>query len=346
MLDSTQSTESRRAAPLPPVGWAACFGVPAAVLAASYIWLALDHGTLLLWNVVVHESGRYTLGGTVLYFDHFLREVPIVIAYALFLLGVSGGVLDGEGRSQLRSTLPLAALYLAGAAALVVGALAVTARSDGFGSALQDLLQYRTRDDLEGYGTHWGYHWLATVWFGGAVGLAPALTRLIPGFPVLRVSRPWTLAAWYYVLALTLIFGLSGDVFLDVRYAGHQAREIMTHGPVTVLLGLGVLMAVGAGVARGESQTLQGLRRSDWALLVLAVAIPGYLAVVALRGDVMAEGQSEFGLSAMVAAHYFEHTLDYGLVVLMALGGVALTFRSRPPGIGHQEGASHAVGAR
>ena len=38
------------------------FVVPALVLAASYLWLVYDHGTLLLWNVVVHESGRYTFG--------------------------------------------------------------------------------------------------------------------------------------------------------------------------------------------------------------------------------------------------------------------------------------------
>lgn len=31
-------------------------------LAASYLWLAVHHGTPRLWSVVVHESGRYTLG--------------------------------------------------------------------------------------------------------------------------------------------------------------------------------------------------------------------------------------------------------------------------------------------
>jgi hypothetical protein len=104
---------------------------------------------------------------------------------------------------------------------------------------MQDLLQYRTRDDLAGYGTHWRYHWLSTLWFGAAVGVAPAMAHWITGAPVLRRSRFWTRVAWGYFLALTLVFGMSADVFLDVRYAGHQAREILTHGPVTLLLGLG-----------------------------------------------------------------------------------------------------------
>jgi hypothetical protein len=345
MLDSTPSTGGLHAAPLPPLGWFAFFGVPTLVLAASYLWLVLDHRSVLLWDVVVHEDGRHTLGETVLYFGHFLREVPVAIAYVLFLLGVSHGVSHGVPDSHRRSVRSSATLYLSGATGLVVGALAVTAHSDGLGSALRDLLQYRMRDGLEGYGTHWGYHWLATVWFGAAVGLAPAVTRRLPGFPVLLVSRSWARAAWYYVLALTIIFGLSGDVFLDVRHAGHQAREIMTHGPVTALLGVGILMVAGAGVARWELQAPQGLRRSEWVRLALAVVIPVYLAMVSLRGDVMAEGQSEYGLSAMVAAHYYEHTLDYGFVALLLLGGLSLASRSGARAYRRRKGSSHPVGA-
>jgi hypothetical protein len=33
---------------------------------------------------VVHESGVYTLGQTILYFNHFLLEIPKLVAMALF----------------------------------------------------------------------------------------------------------------------------------------------------------------------------------------------------------------------------------------------------------------------
>jgi len=39
----------------------------------------------------------------------------------------------------------------------------------------------------------------------------------------------------------------------------------------------------------------------------------------------MAQGQSDFGIGAMVGAHYFEHALDYLLVLLIMGGGLALT---------------------
>lgn len=313
---------------------AACFAVPALVLAASYAWLALDHGTVRLWNVVVHESGRYTLGQTVLYFSHFLREVPTAVVYALFLLAISGRTPGGipvtalRGHAERRGLVPwLGWLGLAVAIALISGALILAARAHGWDSALRDLLQYRTRDDLSGYGTHWRYHWLSTLWFGAAAGVAPALVNRLAGGAVLSHRRLWLRVAWGAFVGLTLVFGMSADVFLDVRYAGHQAREILTHGPVTLLLGIGVLLAAGGGAepavvpADGPALPVRGVL-----LLfgVLAVLVPVYLGIVGLGGDVMAQGQTQLGLGAMVGAHYFEHSLDYMLVLAFLVAGLAL----------------------
>lgn len=311
---------------------AVCFGIPMLILAASYLWLAVHHGTPRLWSVVVHESGRYTLGETVFYFGHFLREVPIAMAYVLFLLGCSGAV--GPSRPASRRSARAAPAALLGAGALIGAALVLRAAADGWSAALLDLFQYRTRDDLVGYGTHWRYHWLSTVWFGAILGLAPTTLNRVLGRPVLAFHRSRTMAAWGYFVLLSLVFGLSADVFVDVRYAGHQAREIMTHGPVTLLLGLGMLLAAGGTeverreAVRGRARMPSTSRRrsTGWlvaASAVLAVTIPLYLASVSLGGDVMEHGQSDHGLAAMVAAHYFEHTLDYSLVFLLLTGSLA-----------------------
>ncbi len=172
----------------------------------------------------------------------------------LFLLGTSGvaatGAAAGGGVRQgvVSRRVGWAALLLA--AGLVGGALLRTATLHGWTSAWLDLAQYRTRDDLVGFGSHWRYHWLSTVWFGAAVGLAPALTGRLGWSVRLAPHRAWTALAWGYVLVLTVVFGLSGDVFLDVRHAGHQAREILTHGPVTLLLGIGVVVRAGRSGAR------------------------------------------------------------------------------------------------
>jgi hypothetical protein len=302
---------------------ALCLAVPAAVLAGSYIWLTIDHGTPLLWNVIVHEGGRYTLGETILYFSHFLREVPVAIAYALFLLGISGNAgsaADRTGRPG-RMTMRLAILAAAG---LITIAFGVTVSADGAGSALRDLLQYRTRDDLAGYGTHWRYHLLSTLWFGAVTMIAPPLIRSLTGGTVLGYNRRMVRAAWLYFALLTLVFGLSPDVLQDIRYVGHQAREIMTHGPVTLLLGIGLLLAAGLrSPQRARYEAMPG-RSAIAGQAALVLLIPVFLAIVSVGGNVMEHGQADAGLGAIVAAHYFEHTLDYTLVLLLVTAGLAL----------------------
>jgi hypothetical protein len=310
---------------------ALCFGVPAAILAASYLWLVLDHGTLLLWNVIVHESGRYTFGQTVLYFGHFLREVPIVLAYALFLLSLSVGSAPTVTRAQRGERPATSRIAAAAAVGLIAAAWVATARADGTGSALRDLLQYRTRDDLVGYGTHWRYHLLSTLWFGAATMIVPVISRVLPGVPMMRLDRRRVRAAWLYFGVLTIVFGVSTDVFLDVRYVGHQAREIMTHGPVTLLLGIGFLIAAASRPSTAAPAATTGVstdapvnRSVQAAMAGLVLLIPLYLAIISFGGDVMEHGQSGSGLGAMVAAHYFEHTLDYLLVLLLMAAGPAL----------------------
>ncbi|MEX2529308.1 MAG: hypothetical protein WD960_00920 [Gemmatimonadota bacterium] len=301
----------------------ACWSIPLLMLAGSYAWLAMDHGTVRLWSVVVHESGRYTLGETVLYFSHFLREVPTVVAYALFLLGSSGAVQPGSlGSAGVRRGMGWAALALA--TALVGGALIRTAQLQGGQSAFLDLAQYRTRDDLVGYGTHWRYHWLSTLWFGAAAGLAPLLLNRLLGARALRLHGTFLAAAWGYSILLTLVFGLSEEVFRDIRYVGHQAREIMTHGPTTLLLGMGILLAAGGSEKRGNLQAFNPPRWMTAGFAGLVLLIPVYLAGLSLTGDVMEHGQTAEGLAAMVAAHYFEHSLDYILALLLLVSGLAL----------------------
>ena len=213
-----------------------------------------------------------------------------------------------------------------GAVLLATGALWLAAQQHGWDTAWLDLAQYHTRDGLAAYGSHWHYHGLSTVWFGAAVGLAPAVLSRWAGAPVLLPNRRWQRIAWGYVFVLTIFFGVSADMFTDVRYAGHQAREILTHGLVTLPLGLAALAA--ARLRARDSVPTAEPGRASWAWALLVVGLPALLAVVALSGDVMAAGQSDQGLAAMVAAHNFEHTLDFLFIALLLLAGVGAVTRS------------------
>ena len=49
------------------------FAVSVVYFTVSYIYLVWWHKDIFLLNSVVHENGRLTLLGSLLYFDHFLH---------------------------------------------------------------------------------------------------------------------------------------------------------------------------------------------------------------------------------------------------------------------------------
>jgi hypothetical protein len=315
--------------PAPRVVWQVwtlglCFGAPALVLAASYLWMAMDHHAAGLWNVVVHENGLLTLQGTVFYVSHFLRELPVDLSVVLFVLAGFERVQPGGRFADLPGGMLAPGLALVVAVVVMGLAFALTVRQGGMNWAFSNLLQFRTRDDVTAYGTHWRYHFLSTIWFAIAAPLAAriAVGRLdVSGPP--GVS-PLTWLAWGYFVAVTAVFGVSRDIFTSVLYAGHQAREIATHAAVTVPLTLGVLWLT---LARGRADPAAPVwapNREAWVRIVALLAIPAWLGVVLASGDPMSEGQSDNGLAAMVAGHFFEHVLDYVLVMLLAVGALSL----------------------
>lgn len=305
--------------------------LPLSCIGGAYAWLAVDHHTPALWNVVVHESGVYSLRDTVFYFSHFLREIPIDIVMGLFLAAGFRDALGVDERARPRRALAVAC----GLAAAAIAAWAFVAASSehGAASARLDLFQYRTRDDTSAYGSHWHYHLASTLWFGIAAPLAAAAIAAIAGRGPQRHrdGRALMFTAWGLFVALCVVFGISALAFTSVRYTGHQARELVTHAPITLPLVFAAL-ALTAGTARASraDRRVAALFRVFGASPVrtlLVVAVPVLLAVTTMRGDVMTEGQSEGGLAAMVAAHVFEHTLDYVFTVLIALAATVWSRR-------------------
>lgn len=309
-------------------------GLPVGLLCACWIWLAIEHGSPTLSGVIVHENGVYTMRETVLYASHFLREIPVDIAMSLFAVAAFDSTVPMSGRPHERR-VRLAWLAATCAALVVAWALWAASRAHGIDSALLDLAQFRTRDTVSAYGSHWHYHALSTLWFAIAAPVAAALLAALSGLPVQRrrVTAAWR-AAWVSLLLPTLLFGVSALSVTSVRYTGHQARELLTHVPITlplmfatVVIVRGSIVPAGAAVRLPmPTRILAALRASPWRT-ALALAIPVFLAVRTLAGDPMAEGQSEGGLVAMVAAHVFEHTLDYLFSMLSTVAAACLLAR-------------------
>ena len=294
--------------------------VPVTLLAGAYAWLALEHHSWALWRVIVHESGRYTLGQTVFFFRHFLREVPVDVAMGLFC---AAAIRSAEPAARRRPPAGAAALLAIGLVAL---AFALATGEEGSREAVRDLLQFRTRDDDAVYGAHWNFHLLSTVWFGAAAYAAAAIWAGRGGLvrPT-GAARTLLAAAWGWVALLTIVFGVQAEVFTSPRYLGHQAREILTHGLITLPLTVAVVRWVTGRRAYPGAGATPPARASLAAQAVLWIALAGipiFLVVAFRDADFAATAQLHSALAGVVAAHVFEHVLDMVLVALVGLAAV------------------------
>jgi hypothetical protein len=271
--------------------------------------------------VVVNGTGPSTFGQTVLSFRLFLREIPTAVAMALFLVSVydvPAGQLRDRRTAKVFSVL--AVTTLAAAALLIVTAVAIVSLEHGPGEAARNLSQLYIRDDVQAaFGSYWRLQLPGTLWFGLAAPVAAWIGYRFGGPPPRGSSGSATrLVAWSYFVGLTIVFGLQLASILDPWFVRHQLREILTHATVTLPLGLGLLAAVHrvAGVQGHE----HGSGRPNVARIAGVVAIPAFLAVVVVTSNAIAAGSAGRGLSAMLAAHLFEHAFGFALVFLLVVG--------------------------
>jgi hypothetical protein len=206
--------------------------------------------------------------------------------------------------------------------------------------ALQEILQGYTRDDIFLSGSHWPFHLLSTVgYFLAAIIVATLLHYWIHGSlpPHRRTERSlWIGGTIAAMLVMTTLLGLTTAPFLDPRYIGHQARELLTHISITLPLSFGLLLTEthtarelmteqihrdGRTGQRPIETVIPSQRIYHDLIVAAAVLFFGLLFLVAgtLLTGAVDHARPGIPLSSLVAAHVFEHTVDYLLVTCLAL---------------------------
>jgi len=236
--------------------------------------------------VVVHEDGRRTLLDTIFYFDHAVGELPLDL---LLSAAVAGAVLCAFPAAADRSLGKLAAVCLILDAIILAGAKE---------RALY-LFQFHTRDDEPMvYGSHWHYHFLSQA----ALMLLPLI------FVLIRYNRV-LVAAWTLFAALTIVFGISSESFLNPRYLGHQTRELFTHTLVTIPLATAWIVGRTPRSAAGPQPGF----KLNWKPFLIFLLLSTYLAGGVLLTGARHQAQSA-DWTAVICAHFFEHTFSYLVV--------------------------------
>ncbi len=316
----------------------ALWGPIALLLAGSYVFLAVRHGRVNLFPVVVHENGTYTLTQTIFYFRHFLREIlPTAMiaagAVGAFQFHAPARALEPDHRSELRRVARWLGWGAIGFLAVTVG---IAISQEGAREALVDLLQYRTRDDRSEYGTQWQYHFLHLL---DAIGFSVALaylTRGLSGQGEANSPRRGIkmLTVWFVAFAgLTLIFVPSLRPFNDPLYLAHQFREIATSRVLLLPAIFGLLLLLERKVLRATEWPPIHPRRLRQGViwLVLVTGIPLWIYWRLRHADVLSLAQRRTSLAELYAAHNFEHCLDV-LFALLGSGWLYLRLALRESG--------------
>lgn len=276
--------------------------VPILVWLGSYIYLAWYYRRWRLSGIRIHESGRYTLSETVLYFNHFLRELFIDTLYTIALFVVYLAVGSDSILTGLDPYFPvLVGLLLMFLGIVVWGSI----RKVGGKLTALDLFQYRELDTVTSWGSHWQMHFLSTL----AI-LLIAIFPITVAPPIQHTSLIIAVLIAFFVLSV--IFGTGMKAVTDERWLMHGGREILTFVPLGVIPALVPL--IGDFLNAGLQITVTGT-----IVLLMIGALGGYYLWALSRSDVTALAQGNYKPPYLIASHFFEHVLDYIYLVLLML---------------------------
>jgi hypothetical protein len=293
------------------------------VLLLSYGYLSFEYKTLFLFTVKVHESGKYTLLQTILYFDHFVREIPVAAMNALsvslsfYLFTPLAGISSSLQRRSFQITFLLVLFFL-----IIVSSGAIN--KTGFQGFILDLFQFRTRDDEIVYGSHWHSHFFDMIFVFLASLSVAFLIRLITGICNIKMNSygRYLLVLWPAVFVLlTFIFQPDLKPFQDTRYIAHQFREIVTHSTVTIPLAFAGMVSLEKKFLP-ESFSLKRCKKYNTAglmLLLLTLMIPLFMVIRLSGRDILAAAQKKASYLNLLTSHYFEHSLDYFFVPALSI---------------------------
>jgi hypothetical protein len=296
--------------------WRRLVGTSVVLLGACWVAIAAATKDPLPLERVVHEDGRTTLLGTMLDVGHATRELPLDI-----LLGLAvGAALIAFRPLASPASLTRRAVALASGAILVVGIPLAAYLLEGADALALHWTQSLTRPGAPAiFGAHWQYHLLSrAALLAGAWALPAALCGAEADDERSASARGLrlylgTLGAF---VILSLLFAPSSSSFVDARSLGHQAREVVTHGLITLPLALGVAALLG-GPAGGT--TTEGSRSGLRPATLVALALAGYVCLGALLTGATSEAQTE-SVVALVCVHVFEHAFSYVTTAAVATG--------------------------
>ncbi len=302
----------------------------------SYIYLAVYHGRVNILNVVVHESGEYTLLQTIFYASHFLGHIPVYTMVAFLFVGACRSlVLDANAVSCPQQHVAAGVSLLL----LLAVSLAISLVHFGWEDTVSFMLQRKQTPHLYVRGGSWNLHFASSsllfVWVPLYVGVAASVL----GRKVQWYGRGYG----YFATGLLMLFGFTflangagwvramAVAWTQPRYLAHSVREIATFSLTYFPVPLCYLLYRGA-----QERPARDLRHNRKTILILCllggVFVGGFayqsaMSLMAGIGDIAQKPDfakaGKLSVRYLLCSHFFEHVLDtvyFGLLVVWLCG--------------------------
>jgi len=290
--------------------------VPVLVILTAFGAIAVHTGNIWPWFEVVHESGNRSLVGTVFYFQHAARELPLDVLLGIAIGGSALWAFPGNVRVSRRRQ----GLFAAGCVLVISIIVAGTLRSGGWVLLWDNLLQMYTRPgEALQFGSHWRYHFLSRfTLIMVSYGLAGLMVLGLHGRQGAGGKTGQTVfigtLVLFFVLSLVFVPGI--DPFINATFLGHQAREVFTHALVTLPLGWWVCLVLNRG---NRHETGKRTIPVGWPLAagMGGVLVGLYLLIAALCTSAVSMGQTD-SMILLIWPHFFEHFFSWLVVPLVA----------------------------
>ncbi len=311
--------------------------VPATYMLVCYAYVAAWHKRAWLFRTLIHENGRLTLSGSLLYFDHFIACVPMITMFSLATAG--GAALGRHGTGLPRGAADasrFAGLLLGACFVFVAIAFVLSVRTAGWKRTIDYGLQRIERDGVQSMGGNWNQLQLSNVPIAlGAIGAGMGLDFVGTGGGLVAtsaISVPGLVLASLAIVGSLVLTGATWPglaAFRNPRWLAHSMREIATY-PLT---GIPVAFAGVLLVDRHLSGTATvGFSFAPLALGLLGIAgVATFVELALMRGASVrsmaqhpAFAPNGLSIAYLLCAHVFEHFLDFVLIGPLTGGLYAL----------------------
>jgi len=312
--------------------------LPLLTYVISYMYLALYHAKPLIFDIIVHEGGTYTLLQVIFYASHFLGHVPVQTMLAFLFTGAYLCMTGSQATPYSKNTVWM--LFIALASFLILSFI-LSLTMFGFEDTFSFIAQRKQQaTGMYVQGGSWNLHLpSSTLLFFLVPVYLFVFKRLFQRNMELRPrGLGYILFSVFMLFLFTLVFNKYSlspllSVWGDPRYLAHSIRELLTF-PVTYFpLPLYFLL-------KNENPGFESLHKeiknplsSIMACLVLLLLLGVcYQLSISLAAGIGTLAQKPaftkgppLGIPYLLASHYFEHFLDtiYFTLLCLFLYGVS-----------------------